>query len=205
MIGSLRGTLLDRVGRKDGTAEVLIEVGGVGYRVVMPGGALQQLDELRAGVFVHVHTHVREDALILYGFSTKDERVCFEALIGAHGVGPAVALALLSVHSPNALRRAVASDDVDALVLVPGIGPKTAVRLLVELKSRLDVEGEEPGLVLVGARVDQPAMVRADVRAALAGLGYAADEIRATLSRLPEAGTVEDLLRQALQELSAAR
>jgi holliday junction DNA helicase RuvA len=205
MIGSLRGVLLDRSGRKDGSGEVLVEVSGVGYRIVVPGGALTQLGELGAGVFLHVHTHVREDALLLYGFPTKDERVCFEALIAAHGVGPAVALGLLSVHSPNALRRAVAGDDIDALTLVPGIGPKTAARLLVELKSHLDLDPDGVELALIGVRPDGAGVVRGEVRAALAGLGYGPDEIRMALGRLPEAGAVEDLLRQALHELSAVR
>ena len=133
MIGSLRGVLLDRTA----TGEVLVEVGGVGYRATVAPTTLVALGELGSQVFLHVHTHVREDALILYGFATLDERRCFEALIGAHGVGPALALAILSVHSPGALRRALLSDDVDALTLVPGVGKKTAARLLVELKSRL--------------------------------------------------------------------
>jgi holliday junction DNA helicase RuvA len=205
LIGSLRGVLLDRVGRKDGSAEVLVETAGVGYRVVVPGSALARLGELGAGVFLHVHTHVREDALLLYGFPTRDERMCFEALISAHGVGPAVALGLLSVHSPNTLRRAVATDDVEALTMVPGIGPKTAARLIVELKSKLEVEPDEAELAAVGIALDGPGLARGEVRAALAGLGYAADEIRMALGRLPDAGTVEDLLRHALQELAAAR
>jgi len=99
-------------------------VAGVGYRVVVPAGVLGQVGDLGAPTFLHVHTHVREDAIILFGFSTREERACFEMLIGAHGVGPAVGLALLSVHSPAALRRAVATDDADALTLVPGIGKR---------------------------------------------------------------------------------
>jgi Holliday junction DNA helicase RuvA len=196
--------LIDRWPWRDHGAEVLVEVGGVGYRVVTPTGAIGQLGDLGSPTFLHIHTHVREDAIILFGFPTRDERVCFEALIGAHGVGPAVALAMLSVHSPVALRRAVSTDDVDALTLVPGIGPKTAARLLVELKSRLDAD--EPALALVGARpTTGSAAVRQDVRAALAGLGYAADEIRHTLAGLPADGTVEDLLRLALKDLATAR
>lgn len=205
MIGSLRGVLLDRAGRKDGSAEILVEVAGVGYRVVVPGSALGRLGELGAGVFLHVHTHVREDALLLFGFPTRDERLCFEALISAHGIGPAVALGLLSVHSPNALRRAVATEDVEALTMVPGIGPKTAARMVVELKSKLDVEEAEVDLVAVGRAQDGAGVARGEVRAALSGLGYAADEIRMALGRLPEGGSVEDLLRQALQELAAVR
>jgi Holliday junction DNA helicase RuvA len=197
VIGSLRGVLIDRWPWRDHGAEALIEVGGVGYRVVTPSGSLSRLGEPGASVFLHIHTHVREDAIILFGFPTRDERVCFEALIGAHGVGPAVALAMLSVHSPVALRRAVSAGDVDALTLVPGIGPKTATRLLVELKSRLDVD--EPALTVVGpAGVSGSAAIRQEVRAALAGLGYGADEVRQIMTGLPDEGSVEDLLRVAL-------
>jgi holliday junction DNA helicase RuvA len=207
MIGSLRGVILDRSARGDHSGEVLLEVGGVGYRIVVPGGTLARIGELGGPAFVHVHTHVREDAIVLYGFSTRDERACFEALIGAHGVGPAVALALLSVHSPVALRRAVATDDLDALMLVPGIGKKTAARLLIELKARLDLDLDEPDLVLVGARGGPSAVggARSEVRAALAGLGYGADEVRDVLAVLPDEGAVEDLLRTALRQLSGIR
>lgn len=152
MIGSLRGIILDRAARPGQAGEVLLEVGGVGYRVLVPGGALTRIGAPGSPAFVHVHTHVREDALVLYGFPTLDERVCFEALIGAHGVGPAVALALLSVHSPLALQRAVLAEDTDALMLVPGIGKKTATRLIIELKTRLDVELDGADVQLVGVR-----------------------------------------------------
>ncbi len=111
----------------------------------MPAGPAGALGALGSPVFLHVHTHVREDAILLYGFGSREERVCFEALIGAHGVGPAVALSLLSVHSPAALQRAVLSDDLDALMLVPGIGRKTAARLVIELKSRLEADLDGSG------------------------------------------------------------
>lgn len=204
MIGSLRGVLLDRVARPDQSGEVLLEVGGVGYRVVVPAGTMARFGELGAAVFVHVHTHVREDALILYGFATRDERACFEALIGAHGVGPAVALNLLSVHSPAALRRAVATDDLDALKLVPGIGAKTVARLLIELKARLDLDLDQPDLVVVGPAgvTGGPGTPRSEVRAALAGLGYGHDEVREALAVLPDEGSVEQLLTLALRQLS---
>jgi Holliday junction DNA helicase RuvA len=207
VIGSLRGLLLDRAAVSGQVGEVAVEVGGVGYRVHMPIGIMSQLGPVGSPVFLHIHTHVREDAILLYGFASRDERSCFEALIGAHGVGPAVALALLSVHSPAALRRAVHSDDADALMLVPGIGRKTATRLLVELKSRLDVADDDVALYVVpgdgsgGAGAPGP---RAEVRAALAGLGYGADEIRHALAQLPLEGTVEDQLRLALRELASA-
>jgi Holliday junction DNA helicase RuvA len=208
MIGSLRGILLDRVLRGDHpSGEALVEVGGVGYRVQVPASALARLGETGSSVFLHVHTHVREDAIVLYGFPTRDERRCFESLIAAHGVGPAVALALLSIHSPIALRRAVASEDAAALTLVPGVGAKTASRLLIELKTRLDFDLDVPELVSVGhggggVGASSP---RAEVRVALAGLGYGAEEVRDALGRLPEEGSLEELLRSALRHLAGTR
>jgi holliday junction DNA helicase RuvA len=211
VIGSLRGVILDRAARAGQSAEVLVEVGGVGYRVVVPSGALGLLGPPGSAAFLHVHTHVREDAIVLYGFASREERGCFEALIGAHGIGPAVALALLSVHSPAALRRAVETDDADALMLVPGIGKKTATRLLVELKSRLDTDLDDsdlhsvPGLNGDGGGATVSASTRTEVRNALASLGYGADEIRHALVRLPADGRVEDQVRLALRELAASR
>ena len=215
MIGSLRGILLDRQLRSDHpSGEVLVEAGGVGYRAVVPARALPALGELGSPVFLHVYTHVRDDAIVLYGFSSRDERACFEMLIGTHGVGPAVALALLSVHSPIALRRAVAGDDVDALTLVPGIGKKTAARLLIELKTRLDLSDDwEPDLAVVGANgngsstngTSRAAAARSEVRAALAGLGYSADQVRDALRGLPDEESAEALLRAALRQLAGAR
>jgi Holliday junction DNA helicase RuvA len=164
--------------------------------------------DLGGPVFLHVHTHVREDAIVLYGFATRDERACFEALLGAHGVGPALALAILSAHSPSSLRRALATDDVDALTMVPGVGKKTAARLLIELKSRLDFDGEDgPDLVAIGiaANGNGQGSARAEVRAALAGLGYGPDEVRDATRDLTDDGPVEELLRSALKQLATVR
>lgn len=204
MIGSLRGTVLDRVPGPT-AGELLLEVGGVGYRLNVPTGTLA-LAELAGPMFVHVHTHVREDAIILYGFATREERVCFETLIAVHGVGPALALALLSCYAPAALRRAVVTDDADALTVVPGIGKKTAVRLLLELKAKLDLDltDGEADLALVGAGNGIPSP-RGEVRAALAALGYAADEVREAVRALPDEGDASELLRLALRELAGAR
>ncbi|MCU1449054.1 MAG: Holliday junction helicase subunit RuvA [Acidimicrobiales bacterium] len=193
MIGSLRGVLLDR----SPTGEVTVEVGGVGYRAVVAPRTLADLGELGSPVFLYTHLHVREDAMVLYGFITGEERVCFEALIGAHGVGPALALAILSVHTPSALRRALFDDDVAALTLVPGVGKKTAARLLIDLKTRLEV----PDLEIVPAG----GSVRADLGAALAGLGYQPDEVREVLRELPGEGNVDVLLRDALKLLATSR
>jgi Holliday junction DNA helicase RuvA len=194
VIGSLRGTVLERTP----TGEVLIEVGGVGYRALVPIGALAVLVPA-SPAFVFTHLHVREDAMTLYAFTTRDERDTFEALIGATGVGPKLALAMLSVHSPSALRRAVLDDDKAALTLVPGVGPRTAQRLLMELKTRLEV----PDVDLTGAEGIPSA--RAEARAALAGLGYGPDEVRDALALVEGDGTVEELLRDALKALVVAR
>jgi Holliday junction DNA helicase RuvA len=110
VIGSLRGVILDRVARAGQAAEVLLEVGGVGYRVLVPSGSLGQVGLPGSPAFLHVHTHVREDAIVLYGFPSREERVCFEALIGAHGVGPAVALAEPGPPSGDGRRRSQVGD-----------------------------------------------------------------------------------------------
>ncbi len=193
-IGSLRGTLVDR-----GASEVVVDVGGLGYRVTVTPATAVTLGDIGDDVFVHVHHHVRDDAEQLFGFPTRDERVCFEALVGAHGVGPALALAILSVHSPEALRRVLADDDVAALCLVPGVGKKTAVRLLVELKERLTGTAAEPD---AAAAPSAARSAHADVRDALTGLGYGPDEIRDVLADLPDAGDAAVLLKQALQRLA---
>lgn len=194
MIGSLRGTVVDRLP----PAEVLLEVGGVGYRVTVPPGVLA-VGTPGQPLFLHVHTHVREDAIVLYGFAEADARRCFEAVLGAHGVGPALAMGILSVLSPDALRRAVATEDAAALTSVPGVGRKTAARLLIELQSRLDLPVDDL------APVPRGLGPHAEVRAALAGLGYGPDEVRDALRSLPEAGTVEELLTSALRQMAGAR
>ena len=194
MIGSLRGTILDRsVG-----GEVLVEVGGVGYRVAVPSGTVGVL-EPGGPVFLFTHLVVREDALSLYGFSDREQRDTFEALMSATGVGPKLALAILSAHSPAALRRAVIEGDLDALTIVPGVGKRTAQRLMIELAAKLGTDAPDPG----GA--DGGPSVRGEVRAALEGLGYGADEVREVLGALPADGPVEVVLKEALKLLAIDR
>jgi Holliday junction DNA helicase RuvA len=200
MIGSLRGRLLDR--GPDG--ELLIEVGGVGHRVQVTPSTSVTIGEVDGEVFVHTHHAVREDSETLYGFATIAERRVFESLISAHGVGPALGLAILSVHGPDALRRAVAEDDVAALCLVPGVGKKTAARLVMELKSKLDLpEGEIAVPSGDSGQASASGDSRADVRTALEGLGYGADEIHAVLVDLPTEGDVCGLLKDALRRLAS--
>ena len=194
MIGMVRGELVERT-----TGDVIVDTGGVGYRVLVSPSTAALL-EPASTVTLHTHLHVREDALTLYGFPTRGERQCFEALIGAHGVGPALALAILSVHRPDDLRLAVANDDVDALCLVPGVGRKTATRLVLELKSRLDLPADDPASVLGPGGGASSAL--AEVREALTSLGYAPEEIREAVRSLPSEGDTSVLLREALSKLA---
>jgi len=199
MIGFLRGELLARTLE----GELLVDVGGVGYRVSVPSPLLARVGEQGDEVQLHVHTHVREDAIVLYGFATVEERRCFEALVAAHGVGPSLALSVLSMLTPADLVRAVMEEDLGVLCEVPGIGRKTAARLMIDLRSRLElsVMGADGAAAVPGGLSSS----RTEVREALAELGYGTDEIRRALDGLPPEGTVEDLLRGALRELAAAR
>jgi Holliday junction DNA helicase RuvA len=194
VIGSLRGVVLER--GLDGT--VLVEVGGVGFQVTVSPRALGEL-EPSSNAFLYVHHHIREDAQTLYGFLAREERATFQVLLATHGVGPALAMAILATHPPNTLVDIVADADVGALTLVPGVGRKTAERLLIELKSRLSVPVLEPGgTTAAGSAVG-------DVREALAGLGYGFDEIREALRELPASDDAATLLRDALKMLGAGR
>jgi len=195
MIGSLRGAL----GARTSSNEVLVEVGGVGYRVAVTTTTAATLGGAGSEVFLHVHTHVREDAIVLYGFIHDDERRCFEALLGAHGVGPALALSILSRLSPATLSTAVLEDDVATLCDVPGVGRKTAARMLIDLKSRLDLPDLSGGDT--GGAADRSA--RNETRAALAELGYSPDEVRLALEGLDQGLGVSELLKLALRELAA--
>ena len=189
MIGRLRGTLVEK--RPD---VVVIDVAGVGYEVAVTTRGLAELPALGDEVVVHTHLHVREDQQALYGFPTADERELFRLLIGVSGVGPKVALAMLGTLSEDELRTAVVTEDVAALTAVPGIGKRSAQKLLLELRPRLELPDAE---ITSGG----PA---AEARAALESLGYRDEEIRGVLSRLPRDGSVEDLVKQSLQELGRA-
>jgi len=195
MIGSLRGTVLERT--EESCA--LLEVGGVGYLVSVTPRTLAEL-EPGATVFLHVHHHIREDAQTLYGFLHRDERTTFQVLIATHGIGPALALAILGTHAPAALVDIIASNDIGALTLVPGVGKKTAERLLVELRNRLNLPMLDP----VPAGGGKGSVI-GDVREALGGLGYGPEEVRDALRELPSDGEASTLLRDALKLLGAKR
>lgn len=187
MIATLRGRIIDRsVG---GT--VIVETAGVGYEVTMHTRAAERLgtsDE----VLLHVHHHIREDAQSLYAFASQLERNTFRILIATHGVGPALAMAILETHEPASLVDVVGRGDLTALTLVPGVGRKTAERLIVELRSRLELpalESRESG---------GDGSVLAEVRGALTQLGYDPAEIVSATSDIPEGADTATALRYAL-------
>ena len=198
-IGSLRGalTLVE-------DQEIIIEVGGVGYRILIPPSTQEQFGEAGSETLVYTHHHFREDAQSLYGFPTREECLFFEALISTHGVGPSLGLAILSTHSPNQLAQILADQDSDALCVVPGIGKKTAARLIVELQSKIDsasipLKNNE----LSGEGISSQDSGLRDVRDALSGLGYAKEEIQMATRGLPSNAEPSLLLKLALQELAA--
>ena len=187
MIGRVRGLLVER-----GPAGVIVETSGIGYEIAVTPRALAELPSLGEEAVIHTHLHVREDHQALYGFLSSGERNIFRVLLGASGVGPKLALAILATLSPEDLRRAVGADDVAALETVPGVGKRTAQKLILELRPRLELgDGELPG--------DHSGM--AEVREALESLGFAAPEIREALREVAADGSTEDVLQQALQAL----
>jgi Holliday junction DNA helicase RuvA len=199
MIARLRGTVLERV-VAGSSSLVVIDVGGVGYEVVVTPRLFGEL-EPGTPADVHIHHHFREDDQTLYGIPQRDERTSFQTLLAAHGVGPALALAIVATHRPGALADIVATSDLASLTMVPGVGKKTAERLIIELRSRLSVPVLDPDVPGGGV-----SSVLAEVREALAGLGYGPDEVREALSGLPIDGVdASTLLRQALGVLGARR
>ena len=197
MIGLLRGRLLDK--RPN---QVILDVGGVGYLVAIPLSTFATLGELHAEATLLIHTHVREDALALYGFLSAREKHLFELLLGASGVGPTLALKILSGMNVEELILAIRTGDVVRLTKIPGVGRKTAERMIVELKDKLEavaVEAEK-------APAASPAGAAADVKSALVNLGYDERAAEAAVSEAKrQAGTTsfESLLRATLGALSA--
>ncbi len=198
MIAFLRGRVSARTG-----AYCELDVGGVGYRIAMPTGALAALPAVGEIVTVLTHLQVREDDMSLFGFLSEEERELFGMLITVSGIGPKVALAVLSSFSPATLGQAIAGDDVALVSSVPGIGKKTAQRIIVELKDKLEVEGLAP------AKAGAALPAQAEARDALVGMGFASGEAAAAVAgyEAPEGGepAVQDLVRFALKRLGGGR
>jgi holliday junction DNA helicase RuvA len=187
MIAFLEGTLAEKLGDR-----VVLVAGGVGYEVLVPALVLAKLPPTGRQARVYTRLQVRDEAMVLYGFTSPDERTVFDLLITVTGVGPKVALAILSLLTPDALRRAVTTGDLDALMLVPGVGKKVAGRIMLDLKDRLGAGGDA---VVSGSL--------SEVREALLALGLSAQEAREALADLGPNGDrpVEDLLREALRRV----
>lgn len=192
MIAFLEGTLAEKAGDR-----ITISVGGTGYEVLVPATTLARLPGVGKRARVFTRLHVRDDALVLYGFAGSEDRRLFDLLVTVNGVGPKVALAFLSVLSPEAFRWAVASGDAAALTVVPGVGKKVAGRVLVDLRDRLGgVEGVATGPL-------------AEVREALLALGLSTQEAGEALAGLVASNgdgdrPVEELLREALRSVGRA-
>ncbi len=200
MIGHLRGQLAEKR-----PSQVIVDVGGVGYQVAVPLSTFYALGELRENVTLLIHTHLREDSIALYGFLTSREKQFFELLLSASGVGPVLALKILSGMSVDELVPAIRKGDLPRLTRIPGVGRKTAERIVVELKDKLAaMEAPEPerGAERGGTPLE------ADVISALLNLGYdsrtaekAVKDAQASQESGPDA-SFEALLRASLQQLS---
>jgi holliday junction DNA helicase RuvA len=205
MIASLRGTLSEKA-----AGDCVVEAGGVGYRVTVSTHTAAALPEAGEAVFLHTHQVVREDALMLFGFAEVVERRLFELLITVSGVGPKVAVAVLSGLEPATLARAIRDENIAALVAIPGVGRKTAERLVVELRDKLDVlaaaNGAPAPAPAAAARGVLPRSERfEDAVAALVRLGYSAAQAQDVVRRVSEDGetaSLEDLVRRALSRLN---
>ena len=186
MISFLEGEIAEK-----GAGRIVVAVQGVGYEVLASASAISKLPAVGKRARVFTRLHVRDDAMVLYGFASADERMLFDLLVTVTGVGPKVALSFLSALSPDALRRAVAAGDVAALTIVPGVGKKVAQRVVLDLKDKLGGEG----VPLSGPL--------ADVREALLSLGLSPQEASEALGALPTDGDrpVEELLREALRHV----
>ena len=192
MIGRLSGVLLEK-----NPPQVLLDVGGVGYEVDVPMSTFYNLPKIGEKVALFTQLIVREDAHLLYGFGTEAERATFKQLLKVSGVGPKVGLAVLSGMSVNDLAEAVATQETGRLTKVPGIGKKTAERLMLELKDKLKVDVR----ITVGGEAAKPTAA-ADILNALMSLGYNEKEALYAIKELPKDATVSDGIRQALKLLS---
>ena len=197
MIAHLRGRILEKHPNR-----IVVDVGGVGYDVSVPVSTFYGLGEPGGDVALRIHTHVREDALLLYGFATRLEQEFFERLISISGIGPKVALSVLSGIEPAELIRAIEKGDFSRLTAIPGVGKKTSERIVLELKDRLPRVHQEAA---ADGSSSAPPALRDDVLSALINLGYhrplAENAVEKAVKLTPD-GDFERTLRHALRELA---
>jgi holliday junction DNA helicase RuvA len=199
VIAFLRGRILDKQPNR-----IVVDVNGVGYDLSVPLSTFYGLADVGGEIALRVHTHVREDALALFGFATRLEQDLFERLIGVSGIGPKVGLAVLSGIEPMDLIRAIERGDLARLTAIPGVGKKTSERIVLELRDRLPrVEAAAAGEAATS--VEAPLLLRDDLLSALINLGYhrplAEKAVEAAIKRTPD-GDFERTLKQALRELA---
>lgn len=201
MIGRIRGVLVDKK-----PPEIQIDVAGICYEVQVPMSTLYQLPELGKELTLHTHFVVREDAQLLYGFFEEKDKSMFRSLIKINGVGPKMALGILSSMEADEFVRAVRSNDINAMVKMPGIGKKTAERLLIEMRDRLKDWGDDSGEGGVAAPVTASSSMTNDAETALVSLGYkpqqAAHAIALVLKTKPEIESSEELIRYSLKSMA---
>ena len=204
MISYIRGELCDIEEQK-----AIVDVNGVGYGIYMPQQALSLLPPMGQQVKIHTYLNIREDAMQLFGFLTKEDLNVFRLLIGVNGIGPKAGLNILSCLSPDELRFAVLSGDAKGISATPGIGKKTAEKLILELKDKLNIEdmlehaahGGDSEDLASGTDTASNTM-QAEAVQALTALGYgSAESLRAVKKSSPECSSVEDILKEALKFL----
>jgi Holliday junction DNA helicase RuvA len=194
LIASLKGTVLSKKPER-----IIIDVGGVGYSVAVPLCSIGDIPDEGSSVFMYIYTHVREDALQLYGFLSEDERKVFATLMGISGIGPKIALAILSGMPVKRFMEAVYGEDIAMLATIPGLGNKTAARLVLELKGRLQslsVGGQGPSSKMAG--------ITADALSALVNLGYRKSLSEKAVDHAVKNGanTIEGIIKDALKALT---
>jgi Holliday junction DNA helicase RuvA len=193
MIGSLRGRLSAKQ-----APQIIVECSGVGYEVEAPMSTFLELPELGSDLFLFTHLLVREDAQILYGFSTEDERLMFRTLLKVNRVGAKLALGILSAMTTNDFRRCVELEDTTAMSKIPGVGKKTAERLIIEMRDRIDVVATVGGNAIP---LGIEASARSEAVDALVALGYKPKEVNNLIAKLDiEELSAEDIIRLALRQ-----
>jgi len=195
MISSLRGRLVFKQ-----APQIVIECSGVGYEIETPMSTFLDLPKIGTDLFLHTHLVVREDAQILYGFATDDERLLFRTLLKVNRVGAKMALGVLSAMSAGDFRRCVEYEDATALSRIPGVGKKTAERLIIEMRDRIDkVAPAAAGITPIGVA----AGARSEAFDALVALGYKANEVNKLMGKLDtDEKSAEDIIRQALKQVA---
>ncbi|MCO4785941.1 Holliday junction branch migration protein RuvA [Marinomonas atlantica] len=197
MIGRIVGTLIEKT-----PPELLVDVGGVGYEIMASMSTIYELPQIGHSVILHTHFQVKEDAQSLYGFATKDERALFRILIKVNGIGPKMALSVLSSMNPPELITAVQESQIDSLTKVPGVGKRTAERLVVELRDKLGTAAKQDLFTERSVVTQVQADPRQEAEAALISLGYKPQEAARMIAKLPkDESNSESLIRAALKSM----